>query len=75
MRAFELLAPGGVLVTCCRSRHLDERSFGGLVADAANDAKVRARLVERRLPGHDHPVLLGVPETASLQCLVVRKLA
>ena len=72
--AFGLLAPEGMLVTCSRSRHFDEMLFGGLVAEAANDAKVRALLIEKRLPCRDHPVLLGVPETAHLKCLVVRRI-
>jgi len=32
-------------------------------------------LVERRLQSRDHPVLIGVPETSYLKCLVVRKIA
>ena len=31
-------------------------------------------LIEKRLQARDHPVLLGVPETAYLKCFVVRRL-
>ena len=73
-RAFALLAPGGTLVTCCRSTHVDEATFTELVSDAANDARARAVLLERRLQSRDHPVLVSVPETSYLKCLVMRRL-
>ena len=34
----------------------------------------RCRIVEKRTQGRDHPVLLGVPETRYLKCLILRKL-
>ena len=74
LRAMKLLALGGVLMTCSCSYHLDERTFSELVSAAANDAKVRIALVEKRMQARDHPVLLGVPETYYLKCLVLRRL-
>jgi 23S rRNA (cytosine1962-C5)-methyltransferase len=73
-RAFSLLAPGGTLVTCCRSTHVDDATFTELVSDAANDARARAVLLERRLQSRDHPVLVSVPETSHLKCLVMRRM-
>jgi 23S rRNA (cytosine1962-C5)-methyltransferase len=75
LRAMKVLRPGGVLVTCSCSYHVDEGMFGQVVYDAAVDARVRMSVVEKRMQSRDHPVLLGVPETYYLKCLILRKLA
>lgn len=75
LRALRLLSPGGFLVTCSCSYHVDEATFGQLVFDAAVDAHVHAQVVEKRMQGRDHPVLLGVPETYYLKCFILRRLA
>lgn len=75
LRAMKILAPGGTLVTCSCSYNIDEELFGAIVQQAAADAHVEMRLVEKRLQGRDHPVLVGVPETYYLKCLILRKLA
>jgi len=75
LRALKLLRPGGVLVTCTCSYHVDEATFGEVVFGAALDAGAQVTLVEKRMQGRDHPVLLGVPETYYLKCLVLRRLA
>ena len=72
LRALKLLAPGGVLVTCTCSYHMGEQTFLEVVAEAAADARRRVQVVEKRVQSRDHPVLLGVPETLYLKCLVVR---
>jgi len=74
LRALKLLAPGGHLVTCSCSYNVDDAAFAAIVADAAADARVVVSLVERRLQARDHPVLVGVPETSYLKCLVLRRL-
>jgi 23S rRNA (cytosine1962-C5)-methyltransferase len=74
LRALRLLAPGGVLVTCTCSHHVDEATFGEVVFAAAQDAQVHVSVVEKRMQGRDHPVLLGVPETYYLKCFILRKL-
>ena len=74
LRALKLLAPGGHLITCSCSYNVDEAAFGHIVADAALDAHATVALVEQRLQGRDHPVLVGVPETEYLKCLILRKL-
>ena len=43
--------------------------------DAALDAARDVTVVEKRMQGRDHPVLLGVPETYYLKCFILRKLA
>jgi 23S rRNA (cytosine1962-C5)-methyltransferase len=74
LRALRLLAPGGILVTCTCSHHVDEGTFGEVVFSAALDAQVHVSVVEKRMQGRDHPILLGVPETYYLKCFILRKL-
>jgi 23S rRNA (cytosine1962-C5)-methyltransferase len=73
LRALRLLAPGGHLITCSCSYHVDESTFVAVVTDAALDARATVTLVEKRTQARDHPVLIGVPETHYLKCLVLRK--
>jgi 23S rRNA (cytosine1962-C5)-methyltransferase len=75
LRAMKLLNPGGVLVTCTCSYHIDEASFGQIVYEASVDARVRMAVVEKRMQARDHPVVLGVPETYYLKCFILRRLA
>ncbi len=72
LRALKLLAPGGVLVTCTCSYHMSEGMFQEMLAAAAADAQRRVQLVEKRMQARDHPVLVGVPETLYLKCLIAR---
>jgi 23S rRNA (cytosine1962-C5)-methyltransferase len=74
LRALRLLAAGGHLITCSCSYNVDEALFLDIVADAAADARATVTLVEKRTQARDHPVLVGVPETHYLKCLVLRKL-
>lgn len=74
LRALRLLAPGGILVTCTCSHHVDEATFGEVVFAAALDAQAQVSVIEKRMQGRDHPVLLGVPETYYLKCFILRKL-
>ena len=70
-RAMRLLSSGGVLVTCTCSHHVSEGLFAEMLADAANDAHVWVRVLERRIQSPDHPVLLTVPETLYLKCFIL----
>jgi 23S rRNA (cytosine1962-C5)-methyltransferase len=72
LRALKMLEPGGHLVTCTCSYHMTEPLFLEVLAEAARDARRRVQIVERRTQGRDHPVLLGVPETLYLKCVVLR---
>ena len=72
LRALKLLNPGGVLVTSTCSYHLSEEMFLEIIADAALDARRRVQLIEKRGQSSDHPVLLGVPETHYLKCVIAR---
>ena len=73
LRALKLLNPGGTLVTCSCSYNVDEAAFAEIVYDASVDAQAHVTVVEKRMQGRDHPVLLGVPETYYLKCFILRK--
>jgi len=75
LRALKLLNHGGTLVTCSCSYNVNEAMFAEIVYEAAVDAMVDVTVVEKRMQGRDHPVLLGVPETYYLKCFILRKLA
>jgi 23S rRNA (cytosine1962-C5)-methyltransferase len=71
LRALKMLRPGGLLVTCSCSHHVGWADLEGAVAAAAADAHRRVRLLERRGAAPDHPVVLNLPETEYLKCLVL----
>jgi len=73
LRALRILEPGGVLVTCSCSYNVDEPMFLQVLADAAADARAHVTILEKRMQGRDHPVLLTVPETYYLKCVILRK--
>jgi 23S rRNA (cytosine1962-C5)-methyltransferase len=74
LRALKLLQPGGYLVTCSCSYHINEALFLQIIAEAANDARKTVAVVERRAQAQDHPILLTMPETHYLKCLIFRVL-
>ena len=75
LRALRLLNPGGFLITCSCSYNVDEAMFAEAVFEASADSHIPVTVVEKRMQGRDHPVLLGVPETYYLKSLILRKLA
>ncbi len=74
LRALKLLRPGGFLLTCSCSYHITEPLFLQILAEAANDAKKAVVVAERRTQAQDHPILLTMPETHYLKCLIVKAL-
>jgi 23S rRNA (cytosine1962-C5)-methyltransferase len=74
LRAMKMLARGGVLATCSCSFHVAEAEFLEMLLQAANDVHREVRILERRGQAKDHPVLLGVPETAYLKCVICQVL-
>src|SRR6266566_4360737 len=70
LRALKMLRPGGLLVTCSCSYHVSPAEFIEVVASAARDVHRNIRLLENRTQAKDHPILLHVPETAYLKCVV-----
>ena len=73
LRALRLLNAGGYLITCSCSYNVDEATFAEVIYEASVDSDVPVTVVEKRMQGRDHPVLLGVPETYYLKCLIVRR--
>jgi 23S rRNA (cytosine1962-C5)-methyltransferase len=72
LRALRLLGQGGVLVTCSCSHHMSEAMLLEIVAAASLDAGRNLRVLERRTQSQDHPILLTVPETHYLKCLILQ---
>jgi 23S rRNA (cytosine1962-C5)-methyltransferase len=70
LRGLRLLQRGGVLVTCSCSHHMSEARFLEVIAAAALDCGKQLRVLERRTQAQDHPILLTVPETHYLKCLL-----
>jgi len=74
LRALRLLKPSGILITCSCSYHLNEEMFLGVLASAAADAHRQVQILEKRMQARDHPVLLSMPETYYLKCIVLQVL-
>ena len=71
LRALKMLRPGGILVTCSCSYHVSPGEFLEVVAQASRDMHRSLRIVENRTQAKDHPILLAVPETAYLKCVIL----
>jgi 23S rRNA (cytosine1962-C5)-methyltransferase len=72
LRALKLLEPEGILITCSCSHHIGESDLLGAIAQASLDAGRTLRVLERRTQGQDHPILLTVPETHYLKCIILQ---
>jgi len=73
-RAFRLLEHGGILLSCSCSHHVSEAALLEVIAEASLDVHRQVRVLERRTQALDHPVLLTVPETHYLKCLILQAL-
>ncbi len=73
LRAMRLLSRGGYLVTCSCSYNVSEAMFAEMVHEASVDSHTPVAIVEKRMQGRDHPVLVGVPETYYLKCFILRR--
>ncbi len=72
LRAMKLLTAGGTLITSTCSYHLSEEAFLNLITEAAADADRTVQIIEKRTQARDHPILLAMPETYYLKCLILR---
>jgi len=70
LRALKMLRPGGILVTCCCSYHVSPSQFLEVVGVSARDVHRNLRVIENRAQSRDHPILLNVPETEYLKCVI-----
>jgi len=73
LRAMRLLNPGGYLITCSCSYNVNEEMFAEVLHQASIDSHTPVAIVEKRIQGRDHPVLVGVPETYYLKCFILRR--
>lgn len=69
--AMEVTRPGGHLVTSKCSHLIEREAFANALVGAARDAGRHARVAAVRGQGADHPVILGLPETDYLECVVL----
>jgi 23S rRNA (cytosine1962-C5)-methyltransferase len=70
-RAMRLVKPGGYLITCSCSYHVDPDTFRTTLCRAARAARRSVALLEMRSQARDHPVLLPLSESAYLKCAVL----
>jgi 23S rRNA (cytosine1962-C5)-methyltransferase len=70
-RAMRLVKPGGYLITCSCSYHVDPDTFRTTLSRAARAARRTVVLLEMRSQARDHPVLLPLSESAYLKCAVL----
>jgi 23S rRNA (cytosine1962-C5)-methyltransferase len=71
LRGLKMVRPGGYLVTCSCSFHMDRNLFRTVVAEAAADAKRMVREVAYLSQAQDHPSLPAAPETSYLKFMVL----
>jgi 23S rRNA (cytosine1962-C5)-methyltransferase len=71
LRALRMLRPGGRLITCSCSHHVSLDAFMETLRAAVGDARRRVRLLEIRGAAPDHPVVLNIPETEYLKCVIL----
>jgi len=74
LRAIKIARSGGHIVTFTCSHHLRPALFLRVVAEASADARRHVHLMEERTQSRDHPILLTMPESRYLTCLVLRVL-
>ncbi|MGB6063968.1 MAG: class I SAM-dependent rRNA methyltransferase [Desulfomonilaceae bacterium] len=71
-RALTKINPGGILVTCSCSHHLDAQNFEETLAIAARQSGKELWILDTRGQGPDHPVLLSMTETRYLKVIVAQ---
>lgn len=72
MFGFRLLNPGGILMTYSCSGGIGIELFQKIIAGAASDVGVDARILHRLSAAPDHPVGLAVPEGEYLKGLALQ---
>jgi len=72
LRATRLLAPGGVLATFSCSHHVSAEMFEAICREAAGDAGVSLRVLDRLTQSADHPEALTIPETRYLKGVLLQ---
>jgi 23S rRNA (cytosine1962-C5)-methyltransferase len=70
--ALMLLAPEGILATCCCSGLITMTMLEELLAQVAADARRPVQILARTYQPADHPVAVACLESSYLKCLVTR---
>ncbi len=73
-QAMKLLAPDGLLVSCCCTGLITHDVLEDVIAQVAMDSKRDLQILERRGPSADHPVAVACRESSYLKCIVSRAL-
>lgn len=71
-KVMKAVKPGGFLVSCSCSHHMDRRDFLEVLRSSAAGAGRTARVVEMRSQSKDHPVLVAAPETEYLKTVLLQ---
>ena len=72
--AIDVLAPGGILVTCSCSGHVTRDDFFFMLVSVAQQSGRDIQVLEQRGAAADHPVSATCPETEYLKCFICRVL-
>ena len=72
--ALDVLAPGGILVTCSCSGHVTRDDFFFMLVSVAQQSGRDIQVLEQRGAAADHPVTATCPETEYLKCFICRVL-
>lgn len=72
--ALKLLAPDGLLVSCCCTGLIAMADLEELLAQVAVEGRRDLQIVERRAAAADHPVAVTCRESGYLKCLISRVL-
>lgn len=70
--AMNALPADGILITCSCSHFVSPEDFIEMLKRAARKSGRQAQLLELRGAAPDHPILLAMPETAYLKCVVLK---
>ncbi len=74
LRAMKLLNPDGILVSCSCSHHLSREDFLRMLRTASRDSGRGFRILGNSSQDIDHPVLLSMPETEYLKCVILQRI-
>jgi 23S rRNA (cytosine1962-C5)-methyltransferase len=74
LRAIQLLAPHGLLVTFSCSHHISQSALLDIVVDASVDVKRHLRRIKSLSQPLDHPILPHLPETEYLKGFIFQLL-
>lgn len=73
IQAMKRLNRQGILITTSCSHHVSEEMFLQIIREAAHDAVVDLRVIDRATQSRDHPILVNMPESYYLKCLILQR--